>query len=351
MPTTRPIIDVNALLLHEKLQKRRRWIWHLSWFYVVLLLIYWLVLIWYGDSWWPGTVLLYGPRWPTALPLLILVPLACLYSRKSWLPCFVAIVILVLPITGINIPFSNWMTSVPVENTSLRVVSFNAEMGKFKMEDWNTFLKQTNPDIVVCQEWPNGSVRPDEWQQGWHMQEHLGNLLVASRWPIARTDVLRENELRIRGFVGWYELNTPLGSVSLANVHLPTSRGEGEFEEALHGKWHKLFDLDLLSERRLYASKYVRDWLSKFTGPMIVVGDFNLPSDSSIYRSEWNHFHNAFAQAGWGWGYTKWTRWYGIRIDHILFENGWVATKSWVGKDVGSDHLPLVADLVFTRGN
>ncbi|MFT3883492.1 MAG: endonuclease/exonuclease/phosphatase family protein [Gemmatales bacterium] len=351
MSVPRPTIDVNAVLLQEKRQKRARRVNKLCWFYVVLLLIYWTVLIWYGDTWWPGTLLLYGPRWPMALPLVILAPLAWEWGRKALIPCTLAFLILAFPITGINIPYSSWMTSVPADTGKLRIVTFNADMGKIKMAAWNEFLKQTKPDIVVCQEWPVGSARPEEWQQGWHIQEHLGNLLVASRWPIAKTELLRENELQIRGYVGWYDLNTPFGPISLADVHLPTPRGEGELEEALHGKWHKFADLDLLSERRLYASRYVREWLSKFPGPMMVVGDFNLPSDSNIYAGSWNRYQDAFAQAGWGWGYTKWTRWYGMRIDHILFEKGWAATRCWVGKDVGSDHLPLVADIVFTGGN
>jgi len=351
MPAARPTIDVNAVLLQEKRQKRARRLNQFCWFYVVLLLIYWTVLIWYGDTWWPGTLLLYGPRWPMAVPLALLAPLAWEWSRKALIPCIIALLILAFPIGGLTIPISALTTSVPADTGKVRIVSFNANMGKFKMAPFNAFLKQTKPDLVVCQEWPVGFEKPEEWQQGWHFQEHPNSILIASRFPIAKHDLLLEKDLQMQGGAGWYDLNTPFGPVSLAAVHLPTPRGEGELEEILQGKWHKLADLDLLSERRLYASRYVKDWLSKFPGPMIVVGDFNLPGDSSIYASVWNRYQDAFGQAGWGWGYTKWTRWYGIRIDHILFEKGWAATKCWVGKDVGSDHLPLVADIVFTGGN
>ncbi len=350
MQHTHSQLDLNALFLQEKRAKRRRMMSRLTWAYVVLLLVYWTVLMWWGDSWWPGTLLLYGPRWPMALPLLILAPLSWEWGRKALIPCLIAMLILLFPVTGINVPIAALTQTVPAENAKLRIVSFNANMGKIKMPVWDAFLKQIEPDIVVCQEWPVGSVRPDEWKTGWHIQEHLGNLLVASRWPIARTELLRENELQIRGHAGWYDLNTPLGGLSLADVHLPTPRGEGELEEALRGKWHKFSSLDLLSERRLHASRYVREWLGKFPGPALIVGDFNLPVDSSIYGQVWNNYHDAFSQAGWGWGYTKWTNWYGIRIDHILYEKAWACTKCWVGPNIGSDHLPLVADLVFTGG-
>jgi len=342
---------VENVQLQAKQRKRRRLVGWLCWLFVAMLLIYWATLLLLGDKWWPATLLLYGPRWPLALPLILLFPMAWKWRRRALIPCLISLLLLVFPITGFNIPIASLMETPPPEYGSLRIVTFNADMGKIRMKDWNDFLIQTKPDIVVCQEWPVGFERPDEWKQGWHVQEHLGNLLVVSRWPISKTELLRENELGIRGYVGWYDLTTPLGPVSLADVHLPTPRGEGELEEALHGKWRRFAELDTLSERRLKASRDVRQWLSRFPEPMLVVGDFNLPSDSSIYGNAWSRYHDAFTQAGWGWGYSKWTRWYGIRIDHILFDHGWVATSCRLGKDVGSDHLPLIADLVFTGGN
>lgn len=351
MPSPRPTIDVEALLQAEKKLSRARLVGRLCWAYVVLLLVYWTVLMWWGDKWWPGTLLLYGPRWPVAAPLVMLMMLAGQWSRRAWLPCVIAGLMLVFPLTGFNIPFGTLLGSASEEHGKLRIVSFNANMGKIKMAVWEDFLKKSEPDIVVCQEWPLGSTRPEIWSQGWHVQEHLGNLLVVSRWPIVKTELLRENELNIRGYVGWYEINTPFGPLCLADLHLPTPRGEGELEEALHGKWHKFGEIDLLSERRLHASRYVKEWLAKYPGPMILVGDFNLPCDSTIYGDVWNRYHDAFNEAGWGWGNTKWTHWYGMRIDHILHEKAWSCTKCWVGPQIGSDHLPLVADLVFTGGN
>lgn len=348
MPSPDSTLVDKSLLLR---QKRRRWLIRLTWCYVVLLLAYWFALRWWGDIWWPGTLLLYGPRWPIALPLVLLVPFAFKWARITLIPCCIALLLLVFPITGFNIPFGALLNNSTAESVRLRVVSFNANMGKINMSAWNTFLLQTDPDIVVCQEWPLGSARPPIWNKDWHVQEHIGNLLVASRWPIPKTELLREDALRIRGYAAWYELDTPLGALSLADVHLPTPRGEGELEEVLHGKWNKLNDLDKLSGRRLQASHDVRNWLAKYRQPMLVVGDLNLPMDSNIYGDVWNRYDDAFGKAGWGWGNTKWTHWYGMRIDHILFEKIWTCSRCWVGENMGSDHLPLIADLFFTGGN
>jgi endonuclease/exonuclease/phosphatase (EEP) superfamily protein YafD len=84
---------------------------------------------------------------------------------------------------------------------------------------------------------------------------------------------------------------------------------------------------------------------------LIVLGDFNMPTDSTIYRRDWAGFHNAFSLTGWGTGQTVRENLRGIelstRIDHILTGNDWWPVRSWVGPNVGSQHLPLVADLAW----
>jgi vancomycin resistance protein VanJ len=80
---------------------------------------------------------------------------------------------------------------------------------------------------------------------------------------------------------------------------------------------------------------------------MVIAGDFNLPVESAIYRQHWAQYRNAFSQTGIGSGYTKHTRLFGVRIDHVLSSKDVQPIRSFVGKDVGSDHLPLIADLAI----
>jgi endonuclease/exonuclease/phosphatase (EEP) superfamily protein YafD len=77
---------------------------------------------------------------------------------------------------------------------------------------------------------------------------------------------------------------------------------------------------------------------------MLLAGDFNTPSDSVIYREYWSPFHNAYSDAGFGWGYTYFSRRAAVRIDHQLAGSGWRCRKCWVGADVGSPHRPVIAD-------
>jgi endonuclease/exonuclease/phosphatase (EEP) superfamily protein YafD len=90
-----------------------------------------------------------------------------------------------------------------------------------------------------------------------------------------------------------------------------------------------------------------REWVDAGDGPTVVGGDFNLPVESSIFQRHWGDLINSFSAAGTGWGVTKRTTAIGVRIDHVLVGREWRVVSSFVGPEIGSDHLPLVTDLVL----
>ena len=73
-----------------------------------------------------------------------------------------------------------------------------------------------------------------------------------------------------------------------------------------------------------------------------------MPAESTIFRRDWARLADAFATNGAGFGFTKLTTirgfTYGTRIDHVLYSSDWRCVNAWVGRDIGSDHLPLVAE-------
>jgi vancomycin resistance protein VanJ len=78
---------------------------------------------------------------------------------------------------------------------------------------------------------------------------------------------------------------------------------------------------------------------------VVVLGDFNTPTDSASYRESWSPFTNAFSAAGFGFGNTHFTEKTAIRIDHVLLGPGWTCRRAWVGPHVGWGHRPVVADI------
>lgn len=92
-------------------------------------------------------------------------------------------------------------------------------------------------------------------------------------------------------------------------------------------------------------------------GPTLLIGDFNIVDQSPDYRLLADAgLHDAFREAGWGFGST-WHDRYGrftrlpplIRLDYVWYTDHFRAVDAWVGPTAESDHRPVIADLVFTN--
>lgn len=98
------------------------------------------------------------------------------------------------------------------------------------------------------------------------------------------------------------------------------------------------------------------DYLAHETGPVIVLGDFNMTDQSDAYRLMDDGFDDAFRTAGWGLGFTFPDKIRAsiriiprlIRIDYIWYNACFAASGVEVGSDGGtSDHRPVVAQIVL----
>jgi endonuclease/exonuclease/phosphatase (EEP) superfamily protein YafD len=81
---------------------------------------------------------------------------------------------------------------------------------------------------------------------------------------------------------------------------------------------------------------------------VIVAGDFNATLDHSVFRSAIAGCADAAEQAGEGltatWS-TRWPRWLGPQIDHVLVTGG-ITTETLSVHDVpGSDHRAVLTRL------
>ena len=107
------------------------------------------------------------------------------------------------------------------------------------------------------------------------------------------------------------------------------------------------------ADRVVQSEKLAAD-IAGMTGPIIVAGDLNATPTSMVMRTlEGTGLSDAFSEAGWGYGYT-----YGqfirlhhsyLRIDHILTSKDFFVKSAWVGGGEGSDHRPVMADLILSE--
>jgi endonuclease/exonuclease/phosphatase family metal-dependent hydrolase len=213
--------------------------------------------------------------------------------------------------------------------------------------DWgrlNEIIDRERPDIVALQEvgqdWSETVLGP-----GWYWKHGAGTA-IASRYPIVSTSQFPANGIDRWGDIAVIiVINLPQGNAKICCIHLNTPRwGLDELALTRYG----LVGLDALRKNtrdRESESRNVRAWIADSEMPTIVAGDFNMPIESSIYRRYWSGFQNAFSVAGRGYGYSKYTRWHGVRIDHILVNQNWNVVSCHVAAPTGGDHQPVIADL------
>jgi endonuclease/exonuclease/phosphatase (EEP) superfamily protein YafD len=175
-------------------------------------------------------------------------------------------------------------------------------------------------------------------------------MCLLSRFPIRTTDQMDRESLAYAGGSGLViRHGIEIGDtvVNVTNLHLDTPR-EG-LEPLRSGAVREgLGNLRSKSFIREIESRQGRAWVDAADGPLIVMGDFNLPVESTIYQEFWGDLRNVFSQVGFGFGSTRLSRWIRVRIDHVLVGDGWRVVKAFVGPNLGSDHRPMIAHVVLS---
>jgi endonuclease/exonuclease/phosphatase family metal-dependent hydrolase len=247
---------------------------------------------------------------------------------------------------GLCLPWRR-LTQSSDPQAQIRVLTCNLERGNLTIELLNALVEETQPDLIALQETSAVPGLSIVSQRHYYTMTFRGLCLI-SRYPIDRVENVADRERGLRGAAIRVRLTTPAGPVQLVNVHLETPR-QG-IEAVIDTDTHQPSVLTAGIASRWHFSDVMSTWLDeRQQEPLVVAGDFNMPTDSAIYRRYWSRYANAFSQAGWGYGYTKYTSWFGARIDHVLTDGALRCRRAWVGPDVGSDHRPVIADLEWVE--
>jgi len=296
-----------------------------------------------ADQWWPMTLLLFGPRWVLLLPIPLLAVAAAVRDRALLLPLLVSAWLIAGPVMGFGTGWRGWLTGSD-PSRDLTVVTFNARDGLTLTRSAERLLADWEADVVGFQEC-GGTLRSElQEMEGWSTWSGPGVCLL-SRFRIADTRVMPADVIRRAGgsgMVSSHLIDGSSGPFWLTIVHLGTPRAG--LERILRGS--VLEGIGLLrrdSFLREIEHRQAAAFAWEAGGPHIVLGDFNAPPESRIYRSEWDGWTNAFSRVGFGIGGTRLNGWIRARIDHVLVDDAWKVVDARLGEDVGSDHLPMIA--------
>jgi endonuclease/exonuclease/phosphatase (EEP) superfamily protein YafD len=247
---------------------------------------------------------------------------------------------------GFCASWSSLTGATPVENAALlRVMTYNAGERGNDPQVVGGFVQRERPDVLIVNEWPAAaSELLPRLPEGWHAAEHQ-TTIVFSRYAIQSVEKLGPDRFRKpwRAPALRCELTTPFGTICVVGLHLDTPR---EGLEAMRGPLSRAgAEMEQMTEDRRSESELASQLAAESLGPVIVAGDFNMPVDSALYQRYWSSWQNAFSIAGLGYGHTKYTRFFGIRIDHVLAGREWQVLSARIGPDLGGDHRPLLVDL------
>ena len=81
--------------------------------------------------------------------------------------------------------------------------------------------------------------------------------------------------------------------------------------------------------------------------PLIVGGDFNVPSADGVLRLLEPRLHDTFLEGGRGWGHTALNKFPVFRVDQIWASGGFRAVSVAARKTRHSDHRMVICDLMF----
>lgn len=223
-------------------------------------------------------------------------------------------------------------TATPREET-FRVVSFNVWFRNPDMARTAEYIQQSQADAVVLLELtpPQAEMLlpllPD--YPYYHIEPSRMGAAVFTKWPVLETESVTlapGGAVAARLKLDWQGV-----PVTVLGVHLnwPLGPRNSEFRN------QELGELVRFSKAQ--------------PGPLIVAGDFNLTPWSEYFSDALDE--SGLQDAARGFGLARsWPAQFapaGIRIDHCLLSPQWRSVSTRVGPWLGSDHLPIVADLLL----
>ncbi|MGE0441391.1 MAG: endonuclease/exonuclease/phosphatase family protein [Gemmatimonadales bacterium] len=301
-----------------------------------------------GDAWWPATAVLFAGRWPWMVPAGFLLVLGLLL--RQWRAAGLAAAALATTLAfvmGATLGVGRWLGGGDPA-TRIRLITYNVDGRAMSLAGLMDLVERYQPDVLAIQECGEAVIQAAPLLTGYQFRR--SSLCLLSRFPVDTMLVQPRRDIEQIGGSGQvirYLISGPGGPFSLVNLHLETPR---DGLEALLGRSARAPDLiDEETTLRNIESGRARAWADSAPPPLIVAGDFNTPKESVIFRRHWGDLTEAFDRAGFGFGHSKFTRLFGLRIDHVLVDDRWSVKRAEILPDFGSDHRPMLVELELRR--
>ena len=149
-----------------------------------------------ADLWWPATVMLFGPRWITLLPVAGLMGLALFRDRSLLVPLVLSSALLIGPLIGFG--WGLRAITVPERDSDLIVATLNLAGGHMIEYGPDVLMDRLGVDLMMAQEC-SGSFRESILRlRDWYTATEA-SLCAVSRFPISKVAVMDRDNLQSVG--------------------------------------------------------------------------------------------------------------------------------------------------------
>ena len=286
-------------------------------------------------------ILLYMPRWLILTPLLIVFFFDSSLIKKQKAFFTLTVVYLLFFYNSFNIPRVSFGAEIKT-TTELNIMTANLGNTKEAALKISDQINKFQLSIIALQETSQPQAR-QIIPKGWDLQ-CAQQMCLASAYPVTLVNSKSRRFLNGWGNIGaLFTIKVKNEIINIVNIHLETPRKGFEDFQLSKLNFQVLVDN---SKKRYVEATVIHKWVKKYDN-IIILGDFNMPVESSIYNDFFSEYENSFNTKGIGLGHTKHTRLHGVRIDHILVDDNFQTLTAEVGDDFGGDHRPMIAKLAF----
>jgi vancomycin resistance protein VanJ len=316
-------------------------------------------LVFFDRIWWLS--LLNTNAFYLLVPSLALLPLALKFGHRQEIFSLIIggltlpILLLVWFFGYLLVPpqVKSWLTtssnsSAPKSSSvAFRAMSFNILFHNQKYSKITESIRASNPDLIGLEEVQSHHVKQlkqaltEYPYSAFHPAPKDHNIAFFSRFPIESVTILPESSIE-RGMSIVVKIQGR--SLTVVVAHLtPNYVPPVPFD-----RYPSL--LQQRYDSRATEINYLLQFIRVNPHPAIVLCDCNLTDTSQAYLQMKRGLLDSFAQSGWGLGHTfQGEEWQFPlqRLDYIWHTDRLTGIDAYVGKDGGSDHLPILADFRY----
>lgn len=273
-------------------------------------------------------------HWPVQLALGSLLPTGLLLAVKRWKLAILPALVVIIN-ASIVLPVYMPAKASPANGPSLRLLSVNVHTANTQTDLLIDLVKREQPDVVVLMEinrrWER-DLQPLLADYPHHLiapREDNFGIALLSRHPLLEKKAEHLGESDVPTIFAQLEVDSQRVRV-IATHPLPPVSGE----------FARLRDAQLreLGQRVVQMNE-----------PVILAGDLNVTLWSPVFRDLLRTSSLRDSRQGFG-VHATWPTGGGllcIPIDHVLASQTIHVKNMHIGSDIGSDHLPILAELIL----